>query len=280
MSCCDDENYDPTSGGDVESVELTNNEADTVVIGTPVYNDAPGGFKRAQADAEATARVLGLLLADATSGDDGNVQLSGLITLTTGQWDAICNTVGGLSHNTPYYLSAAAPGELTPTPPSAAGEVVEQVIIGISSTRAIIRITDPAEIGSGNNIIQLTNNSGGAMIICTPVYSDAADSIDNAIADGSGKSRVIGLVADATIADGAEGNVVVGGIIVATTAEWDAVAGTVGGLVFNTPYYLHPTIVGRLTSVAPVAPGQEVVQVITALSSTEARIAIEPPILL
>lgn len=265
-------------GGD--TVSLVNNELGTVIIGTPVYNDAAGGFKKAQADAQATGRTIGLTRADVAAGESGSIQLSGAITLTTAEWDAICGTSGGLSFNTPYYLSAATAGKLTATPPSAAGEVVQQVIIALSTTLAVIRIADPEVLGSGNNIIQLTNNSGAPLIIGTPVYSDAADSMAPGVADGSGKSNIVGLVADTSVGDGAQGDVAVGGIIVATTDQWDAVAGTSGGLTFNTPYYLDPTTAGKLTSIAPVNAGQEVVQVIIALSTTEARIAIQPPILL
>lgn len=154
------------------------------------------------------------------------------------------------------------------------------MILATSPTTAIIEVSAAVVNGSGSNTIQLTNDSGAPMILATPVYSDAAGGMNNGEANNTGKSIIVGLVADANVAAGVKGNVAVSGVIVATTAQWDAVCGTAGGLAFNTPYYLSPTTPGRLTSVAPVAAGQEVVQVITAMSATEARIAIQPPILL
>lgn len=261
-------------------VDLTNGEAVSVPPGTPAYISAAATFMKAKADVAATGRVIGLTIAAIGAGSSGVVQTGGVLELTTAEWDAIAGTVGGLSFNVPYYLDAATAGKLTATPPSTTGQVVQQVIVGISPTQAKVDITVPEVLGSGNNIIRLTNNSGGPMIIGTPVYSSAADAMGNGIANNTAKSQVIGLVADTSVANGALGNVAVGGVLIATTAQWDAVAGTVGGLTFNTIYYLSPTVAGRLTSVAPTTLGQEVVQVITALSTTEARIAIQPPIFL
>lgn len=266
------------AAGTGSTLQLTNDEVGVVPAGTPIYVDAPNGFKRSQADAQATARTIGLLTANVAPGVQGAVQLSGPITLTTAQWDAICGTIGGLAFDVPYYLDAASPGALTATPPSATGAVVQQVIIGVSPTTAVIQIGIPEVLGSGSTIIQLRNDNAGAIPICSPVYSDAADGMDLGIANGTGKSRIIGLVVDVSVPSGAQGDVAVSGIFVATTGQWDAVAGTVGGLLFNTPYYLDPTTPGKLTSVAPSTPGQEVAQVIVALSTTEARIAIQPPI--
>ncbi len=271
----------PVSAASVQStIALVNDEATTVAIGSPVYCDASTGFRKARANAAATGPVLGLLTTDVLSAATGLVQFGGAITLTTAQWDAVAGTSGGLAFNVPYYLSAATAGKLTATPPSAAGQVVQQVLIGVSPTQAIMSLEVPEVVGAGNNLIQLTNDAVTAMLIGEPVYSDTAGGMNRGIANGTGKSGVLGLVADATIGAAARGNVAVGGLLVATTTQWDAVAGTIGGLVFNTAYYLHPTTPGRLTATAPVASGQEVVQVITALSTTEARIAIQPAILL
>jgi hypothetical protein len=158
--------------------------------------------------------------------------------------------------------------------------VIQQVIAAISPTTAVVKIDIPNVIGSGANIIQLRNDNVGSLIIGTPVYSDAGAGMDQGEANGSGKSTLVGLISDTSVATGAQGDVAVGGVLVATTVQWDAICGTSGGLASNTPYYLHPTTPGRLTATAPTTPGQEVVQVITALSSTEARIAITSPVLL
>lgn len=265
---------------DLNQIRLTNNEATTLVPGTPVYVNAASGVKKAKADSATTTPTLGLALGSITAAAQGVIQLGGYITLTTAEWDAICGTSGGLSFNVPYYLSSSTAGRLTATPPSTTGDTIQQVIVAMSTTTAKISIGIPEVIGSGANLIRLTNNNAGTMIIGSPVYANAAAGMDLGIANGTSKSTIIGLVADATIASAATGNVAVAGVLSATTAEWDAVAGTVGGLVFNTPYYLSPSTAGRLTATAPTTPGQEVVQVIVALSTTKARIAIQPPVLL
>jgi hypothetical protein len=264
-------------------VDLVNDEATTVVAGTPVYLYAAGHFKKAKADDIATGRAIGVAKADIAAGATGKVQLGNTLTLTTAQWDAICGTSGGLSFDVPYYLDAATAGHLTPTPPNVAGQVKQQVIVGVSPTIAIIDRTVPEVIGDGSNVDFLRNDNAGAIIFGQPVYSSSAAGCDLGIADNSGKGTIIGLVADASIASGARGKIVMADLIVGTTAQWDAIAGTVGGLTFNTTYYLSISTAGRLTSVAPSSPtddGKQVVVVISALSTTEARIAIQPPVLL
>lgn len=263
---------------------LLSGEAGSMTPGTPIYVSAAATMKKAKADSASTGRVLGLTIntvAPATS--DMIVTAGDIVRLTTVQWDAVCGTTGGLAFDVPYYLSAATAGMMTSTPPNVAGQVVQQVIVGVSPTEALVKISDPEVLGSGDNVIQLRNDNDGSLIIGTPVYSDAAAGIDQGLANNSGKSTIIGLVSDVSVASGAQGNVAVGGLIVASTAQWDAICGTTGGLTFNVPYYLHKSTPGRLTATAPTSPGdigKEVVQVITALSETEARIAITTPILL
>lgn len=264
-------------------ISLTSGEGSSVPPGTPVYLSAAGTFSRAKADAAATGRTRGLTIALVSPSLLGIVQTGDTLTLTTSQWDAIAGTSGGLSFDVPYYLSPTTAGALTATPPSTAGQVVQQVIVGVSPTTAIVKISDPEVLGSGANSIKLRNDNAGALIIGTPVYTSSAGGADEGIANGSGKSVIEGLVGDTSIASGARGVVVVGGLMVATTVQWDAICGTSGGLAPNTPYYLSITTPGRLTSIAPEPPGDdgnEVVQVITSLSSTEARVAITTPVLL
>jgi hypothetical protein len=126
----------------------------------------------------------------------------------------------------------------------------------------------------------LTNNEAGAIVIGTPVYSQAVDAAKKAQANASGTSRVLGLVADASITNGVSGNFKLDGVLTATTTQWDAVAGTTGGLTFGTIYYLSPTTAGQLTSTAPTTVGQYVVEIGEAISTTELLIKIKSPILL
>jgi hypothetical protein len=121
------------SGGDI--VLQTNDEVGSVVIGTPVYNDANDGVKKAKADAAGTKDVIGLVAqASISSAASGNIQVNGILTATTGQWDAAFGTTGGLTKGTRYYLSAGTAGLGTSTAPSTVGQYVVPLGIGISTT--------------------------------------------------------------------------------------------------------------------------------------------------
>lgn len=125
------------SGGNVLS--QTNDEAGPIVIGTPVYNDANDGVKKAKADAAGTVNMIGLVRTASISGAaSGSVQTDGTLTATTGQWDAITGGSGGLTRGTRYFLSAATAGMLTSTPPSSVGQYVVEVGIAISTTEMIL----------------------------------------------------------------------------------------------------------------------------------------------
>lgn len=281
----DDLDYALSHSGNpgIDEIDLLNGEATTVVAGTPVYISASGAFMKAKADALATGWTIGITKEDIVSGGIGGVHLDGSIELTTAQWDAVAGSTGGLAFNVPYYLSAASAGRLSVTVPNVNSHVVQLVLIGVTPTLAVVRITEPFVIGSGSNVVMLRNDNASPMIIGEPVYSSSAEGVDKARANNSGKGTVIGLVADVSIASGARGKFVTSDLIVASTAQWDAVCGTSGGLTYNTNYYLSMTTPGRLTSTPPTSPaddGNEVVLVMTALSATEARITIQPPVLL
>jgi hypothetical protein len=125
------------TAGDILS--QTNDEAGAIVIGAPVYNDANDGVKKAKADASGTKDVIGLVRdTSITNGVAGNIQLNGTLTATTGQWDAVFGTTGGLTKGTRYYLSAATSGLGTATAPSATGQYVVELGIAVSTTELIL----------------------------------------------------------------------------------------------------------------------------------------------
>jgi hypothetical protein len=130
----------PQTGGDV--AVLTNDEATPVVIGAPVYLDAVDGFKKAQANASGTRRVIGLVSKDPSiaNGTTGTVTIGGVITATTAQWDAVAGTTGGLAFGVPYFLDPATAGKLTSTAPTTVGQYVVEVGVGVSTTELNVRI--------------------------------------------------------------------------------------------------------------------------------------------
>jgi hypothetical protein len=125
-----------------DQIQLTNDEAGAVVIGTPVYMDAAGGFKKAKADATGTRRVVGLVATDPSIGTGvaGSVVTDGVLAATTAQWDAVAGTTGGLAFGVPYYLDAATAGKLTATAPTSVGQYVVEVGIAISTTELDVRV--------------------------------------------------------------------------------------------------------------------------------------------
>lgn len=127
---------------EVDFVTVNNETGSPLVIGTPVYQTATANeVERADADALATAKVLGLVadvsIADAAS---GNVLTDGRITATTGQWDAVTGQVGGLTPGAKYYLSAGTAGQMSTTPPSADGHVVAPLGTAKSTTEFEVSI--------------------------------------------------------------------------------------------------------------------------------------------
>ena len=132
----------PQSGGDL--VSQTNDEAGSIVIGTPVYNDANDGVKKAKADASATVQVIGLVRDTSVSAAAaGAVHVGGVMTATTGQWDAVAGTTGGLTKGTRYYLSAATAGLLTATAPTTVGQYVVEIGIALSTTEMLVNVKSP-----------------------------------------------------------------------------------------------------------------------------------------
>ena len=130
------------------------------------------------------------------------------------------------------------------------------------------------------DVVALINGNASAIVIGSPVYSDAAGSVDLAQANASGTVEVLGFVKDTSISASASGSIQTDGILAATTGQWDIVTGDTGGLVAGTVYYLDPTTAGKLTATAPTTTSQYVVRVGKAISTTEMEISIEPPILL
>jgi hypothetical protein len=131
-----------TPGGATMTVERTNDNAGTLVIGQPVYTKSNGNVDEALADAAATTVVTGLVsdttIASAAAGD---VIVDGILTATTGQWDAVTGKSGGLVINDIYYLDPTVAGQITATAPVDAGDYVAQIGLALSATELCIRIT-------------------------------------------------------------------------------------------------------------------------------------------
>lgn len=129
---------------EVDLISRTNNNASPITIGAPVYPDGNGTVDLAQADASGTVEVLGLVqetsIAAAAS---GYIQTDGILTATTGQWDAVAGTTGGLTAGTVYYLDPDTAGMLTDTAPTTGGDYVIRIGVGLSTTELEITFQPP-----------------------------------------------------------------------------------------------------------------------------------------
>jgi hypothetical protein len=128
---------------DPSQSSYVNDEASALLVGNWMYADATGGAKKAKADASTTVQVVGISLTAAAAAGSAVVQGSGIVALTTGQWDAIAGTTGGLAVNTPYFLSAATAGAMSATPPATAGQKIVRLGIGLGPTKMRIAIQAP-----------------------------------------------------------------------------------------------------------------------------------------
>jgi hypothetical protein len=133
---------------------------------------------------------------------------------------------------------------------------------------------------SEKGVFSATNGEATALVICSPVYVSAVNTVKKAMANAAGTAGVIGLSATVSAAAGASASVQSDGILTATTTQWDAVAGTTGGLAFGTIYYLDAATAGKITATAPSTVGQYVQPIGRALSTTDLEITIGPSILL
>ncbi len=131
----------------IDVIARTNANVGAIVIGTPVYASAAGSVDKAKADASGTVQVVGLVRdTSITASASGNIQTDGVLAATTGQWDAVAGTTGGLVAGTVYYLSEATAGILTATAPSTAGQFVVRVGIALSTTEMSIKVAPPVKL--------------------------------------------------------------------------------------------------------------------------------------
>lgn len=139
---------DSAVSGEVDVVSLENDTgAAALVIGAPVYVKSAGKVDNAQADAVATVEVLGLVaVATIAYQASGNIQTDGVLTATTGQWDAITGETGGLTSGSVYYLDPDTAGKLTLTAPTTDGDFVVRVGKAVSTTVMEITILNAVKL--------------------------------------------------------------------------------------------------------------------------------------
>lgn len=129
---------------EVDVVSKTNDNAGSIVIGTPVYVKANGNVDKGRANASGTVQLLGLVKDTSISAAaSGIIQTDGVLAATTGQWDAVTGGSGGLTAGSVYYLDPSTAGLLTATAPSTTSQYVVRVGLAISTTELDISVDAP-----------------------------------------------------------------------------------------------------------------------------------------
>jgi hypothetical protein len=127
------------ASSEVDVVSMT--AAATVVKGCPVYVSAANTFNKANAAASGTAKVIGFAAQGISSAAQGLIQTDGVLSCTTGEWDAVAGTTGGLTAGSAYFLDATA-GLISSTAPTGSGSYIVKVGTALSTTELEITITD------------------------------------------------------------------------------------------------------------------------------------------
>lgn len=125
-------------GGGSANVTFSAEFAQTALICSPVYISGAGTVSLAQANSSGTYRVVGLATSSVTAPNSASVQVAGVLSATTAQWDAVAGTSGGLTPGAVYWLSPSTPGGLTSTAPVTLGEYLVSIGEALSSTSLLL----------------------------------------------------------------------------------------------------------------------------------------------
>ena len=129
------------------TITKTNNDSVPLTKGMPVYISSAGNVTRALAISFAQSLSIGLVTDNSVGiGSPATILNSGIITATTGDWDALTGSVGGLVEGSLYYLGTTFGTLLTTTAPTNTGDFVVVLGIAVSSTQLIINISLPIGI--------------------------------------------------------------------------------------------------------------------------------------
>jgi hypothetical protein len=130
------------------------------VVGNVVTEGASAWAKSNNGTSTLTADAIVAIVAGA---DDFTLQQFGLLTLTTGQWDAVCGTTGGLTQGQYYWVDSTA-GKMTATQPSGASNFQQVGIKALSTTQAEVLLPSDALINNGGG---LTTQQDGTNVSTT-----------------------------------------------------------------------------------------------------------------
>jgi hypothetical protein len=200
--------------------------------------------------------------------DSGTVQVqtSGLLTLTTEEWDFVAESFGGLLQGRAYYPSATTTGKITRVPPAGPGQYVTRFGTAMSSTTMLLQPQTPVQ-----NLADLIffAESPTPLLLGMAVYVvEASGEVQPADQNiNIDRATAIGLVCAFDVNN--DPIIQLGGIVELTEEEWDLVAGGLSGpgLRRGHSYYVDTDAnAGHITTEPPLTGAK--VQVGIALSST------------
>lgn len=126
-------------------VSLTNQSGSTIEKFKTVYKTASADqIAKAQANSATTFRVIGFASAAITNTSSGTIVVNGVLTGTTGEWDAVTGQTGGLTPGSPYFLSTATAGNFTTTAPGTG--YICRVGVAVSTTQMLLNLGEPVQL--------------------------------------------------------------------------------------------------------------------------------------
>ncbi len=125
---------------DREFTAVADNSA-VVIAGAPVYMKTAGtiAYSIASGGSVVAKNPIGLLKTGGADSLSYVSQSSGIMVLTTGEWDAVTGDSGGLTPGAKYFLDASPAGRLVTVAPAASGEWVIRIGVGLSTTQLLLQ---------------------------------------------------------------------------------------------------------------------------------------------
>lgn len=124
-------------------VTRNNGNAGAMIVGQIVYITGVN-CDLAQADSQSTIRVAGLVVTGGATATPVSIKTEGIVTLTTGEWDAVAGTTGGLTPGETLFLSEAVAGDGKETAPTTG--FILRVGHALSATELEIDIQQPIKL--------------------------------------------------------------------------------------------------------------------------------------
>lgn len=116
------------------SLDVANGETIAILVGASTYIDSADTIKYANADSVDTKDAIGICVAEIAISGSGTIQVDGLLTLTTAQWDIATGDTGGLTPGAVYFLSDVTHGRITKTATTTIGHYIVKMGIAVSTT--------------------------------------------------------------------------------------------------------------------------------------------------